>query len=66
MKGKGNVTISSGAVTSLGPTRQVASNGDPRREALIDFHSSVRRDAPDIHFAEGELVAVAGLSRFDK
>jgi len=46
------------SVVFFGPR---APEGIHGREALIDFHSSVRRDAPDIHFAEGELVAEGNL-----
>jgi predicted SnoaL-like aldol condensation-catalyzing enzyme len=38
-----------------------APEGIHGREAFIDFVSSLRRDAPDIHFAEGEMVAEGNL-----
>jgi predicted SnoaL-like aldol condensation-catalyzing enzyme len=46
------------SVVFFGPR---APEGIHGREAVIEFHSSVRRDAPDIHFAEGELVAEGNL-----
>jgi ketosteroid isomerase-like protein len=46
------------SVVFFGPR---APEGIHGREAVIDFHSSVHRDAPDIHFAEGELVAEEDL-----
>jgi len=50
--------ILSPSVVFFGPR---APEGIHGREAYMDFVSSLREDAPDIHFAEGEMVAEGNL-----